>query len=131
MPIVETISQTILLKKSIEEKYSGGINQFKEDYKWGGSEVDGEDAELLGLSFMGEHLDDIPEVLVPDLDYVHVSRYNKRDTGLVSWLKFNYVYYWHKDSKSGGTHPYCIKLDPKVDEVLEWVTEQNGLKSIW
>lgn len=130
MPILEKLSQTILIKKSIDDKYGGGVVQFKKDYSWG-SESDSEDEEVLVFSFMNGHLDKIKDLTL-DIDYVHVSRYdNKTQYGVDNWLKFNHLYYWHKDSISASTHPDCTTLNLTMDDMLEKVNAQGGLKTIW
>ncbi len=51
MPIYCEMLQLVVPKKTLQEKYSGGLEKFKEVYSWGSS-LDHEDLELISKASM-------------------------------------------------------------------------------
>ena len=103
MPVYCDISQLVVAKKTLQEKYSGGVEAFKKRFNWEKGK-DREDAEL--LSFLSMHAASFE--ILPELgydaatntatDYVLIYRYQ----GLiwdVDWVETDKVFIWHKDCK--------------------------------
>ena len=122
------MKQTIILKSAITIKYNTDLDTFKQEFKWG-KEADGEDAQLIGFSFMNGHLE-LPKEFVLDVDYVHVSRYGTLSKDC-KWIRKNFAYYWHIDSVSEGSHKR-LREDFTLAEFQNWIKEDGGsLKDIW
>lgn len=103
VPVFCCISQVVVNKKALTERYDGGVEAFKKRFGFN-KERDREDTELLSLVSMDAAQFDILPELGYDAatntatDYVLVYRYQ----GLiwhVDWLKTDKVFIWHKDCK--------------------------------
>jgi hypothetical protein len=69
MPVYLHIFNLIIDKKAIIKKYSGGIEQFRIDYKIPQSEINQEDDELFSLGQMGTDEFDIESLINKGLNY--------------------------------------------------------------
>jgi len=103
LPVYCHISQLVVNKKALTEKYDGGVEAFKKRFGFN-KDRDREDTEL--LSFVS--LDAAQFQILPELgydratntatDYVLIYRYE----GLiwpVDWVKTDKVFIWHTDCK--------------------------------
>ena len=103
MPVFCCISQLVVNKKALLEKYDGGVEAFKKRFGFN-KERDREDTEL--LSFVS--MDAAQFQILPELgydratntatDYVLIYRYE----GLiwpVDWVETDKVFIWHKNCK--------------------------------
>ena len=102
MPIYIELANLIIPKKTLEEKYSGGLEAFRNDLK---NSTIQEDDELLSLSKMNDDEFDLEhllsngisydEALSSSKDFVIVLRYGGA-LWPVDWLTENQVFAWHK-----------------------------------
>ncbi|MBK7964045.1 MAG: hypothetical protein IPK10_01130 [Bacteroidetes bacterium] len=104
MPIYVDLANLIIEKKTILEKYQGGMEQFRQDYNFGEGSVNQEDDLLFSLAAMnvgdfqvellvakGLHFDSAAQC---STDFVVIERYgdfNWKYDGLVH----NNVFVWH------------------------------------
>ncbi len=137
MPIYCELFQLVIPKKVLEEKYSGGIDQFKLDHKWGKS-VDHEDNELVSIASM-ENAFPIPKGLHYDKenktskDFVIVARYGTPPLSWeVEWCKSNQAFIWHKDCKPSSFEKMMEVSNMTVDAIKESLESgEKLLKDIW
>jgi len=130
----------IIDKKAVNEKYTGGVEQFRIDYEIPLSEINQEDDELFSLGQMNADQFDIDSLKSKGLsfdndkqksdDFTIVYRYGELLWD-VKWLKHNSVFAWHLD-----TSPDLIsKMEgickmPVNDIMKEMDNGNNLLKAI-
>jgi hypothetical protein len=128
MPIYCENLQLVILKEKLIEKYQGGIEQFKIEFKWD-EKVDHEDQELISLVSMvnsfptpkGLHRDDKTMTLQ---DFVIVARYvNPALSWEVEWCDTNKVYILHKDCKLSSYYKAMELGNLSIDKIDELMTQ--------
>jgi len=140
MPVYLHIFNLIIDKKAVNEKYTGGVEQFRIDYEIPLSEINQEDDELFSLGQMNADQFDIDSLKSKGLsfdndkqksdDFTIVYRYGELLWD-VKWLKHNSVFAWHLD-----TSPDLIsKMEgickmPVNDIMKEMDNGNNLLKAI-
>jgi len=116
MPLFVRLSNLVLNKEILEEKYEGGLKQFKIDYSFGEYEYDQEDEELLCISKMNPDEHSLTMLIQRGLDFDSDKQFSK-DFAIVSryggshwkvdWIEDNVIFVWHKN------------CDPKLLEEAE------------
>jgi hypothetical protein len=105
MPVYIHIANIIVEKTKIEEKYEGGIKQFKEDYCIGEETFHQEDDELFSIVRQNLYYHDFHDLSNKGLHYDEVNDYSEdfvaahRFGGLMwktNWIDSNAVFAWHK-----------------------------------
>jgi hypothetical protein len=100
MPVYLYNFNLIIPKKTVSEKYTGGIEQFEMDYEIFTSDINTEDDELFSLAQMNIDGFDIEELVQNGLtydedkqrsdDFVIIYRYGD-DPWSVDWIQHNRV----------------------------------------
>jgi hypothetical protein len=107
MAVYLHIYNLILCKKAVEEKYIGGIEQFRIDYKMASSEINQEDDELFCLGQMNADEFDIDRLVNKGLSFEEAKQNSNDFTILdrygdffweVNWLQHNRVFAWHTET---------------------------------
>lgn len=109
MPVYMTIFSLIIRKNAIDQKYSGGLEQFREDYRLGVREVDQEDDELVKIGAMNDDELDIDTLVEKGLHFDEEQQYSDDFTILyrhgpdlfwkVPWLAQNGIFAWHIEAR--------------------------------
>lgn len=134
MPVYLHIFNLVIDKKSVIEKYQGGIDQFRLDYNIPFSEVNQEDDELFSLGQMNADQFDIDGLVSKGIQFDNESQ-TSNDFTIVyrygdlfwdaKWLKHNLVFAWHINASS--------ELQARVAEIsnmtMDYIVEQmeNGI----
>ncbi|MFZ1703997.1 MAG: hypothetical protein WAT79_06600 [Saprospiraceae bacterium] len=108
MPIYLDIFTLIVNKSAVTEKYHGGLEQFRQDFEFEGSEINYEDGQLFALGQMDPDGFDLAHLMSQGLhydekrqfsyDFTILYRYGGDDYWEVPWLENNTVFAWHKDA---------------------------------
>jgi hypothetical protein len=100
MPLYLNLVNLIVQKKSIVNKYQGGLSAFLKDSNWGNIEFDSQDDELLLFAAMNSDEFDFDFFekagFVGHEDYFVLTRYASEEK-LPDWLQQNNVFLWHSD----------------------------------
>jgi hypothetical protein len=103
MPISIFLANLVIPKKVIEEKYTGGIMQFRIDQKSDNLDYLQEDEDLFSLIAMNYGAFDVYELEKKGLnknDFVILLRHGAYCLWEVDWLEHNNVFCWHKMCKT-------------------------------
>lgn len=141
MAVYLHISNLIIHKKSLTEKYFGGIAQFKKDFGFSPSEINQEDGQLIELAQMNPDEFDIEKLLANGLsfnedlqfsnDFVLVYRYGDI-YWKVDWLEHNKVFAWHKNSNNMELERVNKISNMTMDEIVKLMENgENLLDAIW
>lgn len=130
MPVYLHIFNLVIDKKSVIEKYSGGVEQFRIDYDIPFSEINQEDDELFSLGQMDVEQFDIDRLVSSGLsfdkerqmsnDFTIIYRYGDIYWE-VNWLKNNRVFAWHIDVNS----ELKLKMDEISNMTLDYIIQQR------
>jgi hypothetical protein len=131
----------LCLKKSIEEKYKGGVEGFKKDFEFESSVTYQEDRSLFSIGHIDEDAFDINKLIRNGLSYdeegqfsidlVITYRYGE-NLWEVDWIRDNKVFAWHKSASE--------EEFKQVEEISEMPFNQweelmnlgkNPFQSIW
>ena len=136
MPIYLDLFSLIVNKKSVEEKYHGGINQFRVDYNIPASENNDEDQELFALGQMNPDEFDIDALMEKGLGY-DVAKNRSEDFTIasryapllweVNWLEENRVFAWHIHTNKTHKEKALQISDMFVEEILAEIEKGNIL----
>jgi len=69
MPVYLHIANLIISKKAVQEKYIGGLEKFREDYKIKTSEINQEDGQLFSLGQMNADEFEIEKLITNGLSF--------------------------------------------------------------
>ena len=122
MPVYLHTANLIVHKRSVEARYSGGIEQFRKDFDLSADGYDQEDGLLFCICRMNLDEFDIKALVSNGIQYDHLSGssadftlYGRLSgfTWQVTWLEDNTVFAWHKDDR-----PELIKRAKYVGEEM-------------
>lgn len=141
MAVYLHISNLIVHKKSIAERYIGGIAQFKKEFNFSPSEINQEDGQLISLAQINPDEFDIEKLLANGLrfdkdlqfsnDFVLVYRYGD-ESWKVDWLDHNKVFAWHKNSNSMELERVNKISNMTMDNIEKLMeNSENPLDAIW
>lgn len=141
MPTYINLSNLIVLKSVVQEKYPGGLEQFRSDYKIGTDIYFQEDNELFSVASMNPDEADIEELISKGLhfdeelqgsdDFTILSRYGgclwKTD-----WIVSNELFAWHKNANTSSVAK-AIDLGNKTMKELSdmFDRDENPFVTIW
>lgn len=115
MPLYLNLANLIVQKKSIVNKYQGGLSAFLKDSNWGNIEFDSQDDELILFAAMNPDEFDFDFFekagFIEHEDYFVLTRYAKEEK-LPDWLQQNAVFVWQSDCP-----PNQVKLVEKYSLV--------------
>jgi len=106
MPVFIDKASIIIEKITVENKYEGGIEQFKADYSFGEGKRHQEDNEIFMIAYMNLYDSNIWELVKCGLDFDKEKQISNDFAILyshggeswdVDWLENNGVFAWHKD----------------------------------
>ena len=136
MPVYLHIFNLIINKKAINEKYAGGVEQFRIDYEIPLSEINQEDDELFSLGQMNADQFDIDSLKSKGLsfdndkqksdDFTIVYRYGELFWD-VKWLKHNRVFAWHLDTSPDLISKMEGICKMHVDDIMKEMDNGNNL----
>ena len=141
MPIYLDLANLLFDKKRLEEKYHGGCQQFRLDWKVEQSAKHQEDDELICLVAMNIDAFDIQKLMDAGLafdteqqhsdDFVAISRYGGAHWS-TDWLHTNEVFAWHVKCKpKQKIRAIQIGEEMTMDEMQELADKgMNVLKTI-
>lgn len=100
MPLYLNLANLIVQKKSIVNKYQGGLSAFLKDSNWRNIEFDSQDDELILFAAMNPDEFDFEFFekagFIEHEDYFVLTRYASEEK-LPYWLQQNAVFVWHSD----------------------------------
>lgn len=136
MPVYLHIFNLVIDKKAINEKYAGGVEQFRIDYEISLSEINQEDDELFSLGQMNADQFDIDSLILKGLsydidnqkseDFTIVYRYGELFWN-VKWLKHNTVFAWHIDTSPDLISKMEGICEMTVDDIMKEMENGNNL----
>lgn len=138
MPVyIHTVS-LIVSKKSILEKYQGGLEAFKKDFKIDISDLHQEDQDLFCVARMDVDDYDIELLMERGMefdepnqfsnDYVYVYRYGGM-LWKVDWLIENQIFAWHPSTNSKELAMVEEVCNTNVDDLfIKW---EKPFQAIW
>jgi len=136
MPVYIFLSNLIITKKAVIEKYAGGLEQFRKDYKIPEWEVNHEDDELFSLSKMNADEFDIERLMSKGLsfdidaqkseDFTILNRYGG-EFWEVPWLENNRVFAWHTNTSSACKARMEEICNMTMDAIMEKNDKGNNL----
>jgi hypothetical protein len=136
MPVYLYNFNLIIPKKTVSEKYTGGIEQFEMDYEIFTSDINTEDDELFSLAQMNIDGFDIEELVQNGLtydednqrsdDFVIIYRYGD-DPWSVDWIKHNRVFAWHINANKKTIEKVHEICEMTMDEIVEQAEKGNNL----
>ena len=106
MPVYITLSNLIIKKEAIHQKYKGGLSQLKADFSYKDEENGQEDNMLINLRSMNADDHDIEKLMQGGLSFDEENQHSDdfvirpRYGGCLweaPWLDDNRVYAWHKE----------------------------------
>lgn len=141
MPVYLHNVNIIINKKAIDQKYSGGLTRFKQDFAFAASDAMQEDGQLMSIGQM--HLDqEVVERLIigglafdlsqPDqCEFVVLDRFGNA-TSTVDWLKHNSVFAWHIEASKSETERVYEISNLSMDALTEFIElGADPLQTIW
>jgi hypothetical protein len=136
MPVYLHIFNLVIDKKAIIQKYSGGIEQFRIDYKIPLSEINQEDDELFSLGQMNADQFDIDSLISKGLIY-DIDRHKSDDFTIiyrygesawdVNWLKHNSVFAWHVATSPDLKLKMDMICNMTMDDIIKQMEKGNNL----
>lgn len=136
MPIYIHPSNLVITKNTVNEKYTGGVRQFRQDFNIPSSEMHQENNELFSLSAMNADEFDIYFLISHGLhfdeaenrseDFVILNRYG----GFLwetDWLKHNGVFAWHIHTDEAVIKRVEEICEMSMDDILEAMERGNNL----
>ena len=120
MPVYIALSNLIIKKEAIHQKYQGGLSQYKEDFGYRDEENGQEDNMLIMDRKMNADEHKISKLMERGLSFDEEKQYSEDFVILVRhggclwdapWLDENGFYAWHKDDD-----PELIKEAIRVEE---------------
>ena len=106
MPIHLDLANLVFDKKKLDQKYTGGCVQFRDDWNTIENELHQEDDELISIGAMNVDDFEIDKLIERGLefdpdsqwsnDFVAISRYGG-EHWTTKWLKCNAVFAWHEN----------------------------------
>lgn len=124
MPVYIHVYNLIINKKAIQEKYEGGLEQFRIDYKISQTLYNQEDDELFSIGRMNADELNLDKLISKGLSYddtTHTSqdftiiyRYGGSEWD-VNWLEHDALFAWHIDTSE--------ELKAKVDSIGKMYAE--------
>lgn len=136
MPVYLHIFNLIIDKKSVIEKYHGGIEQFRLDYNIPSSEINQEDDELFSLGQMNADEFDIEGLVSKGIQYDKKNQ-TSNDFTIVyrygdmlweaKWLKNNKVFAWHINTSSELKARVAEISNMSMDYIVEQMENGNNL----
>ncbi|MDB4655519.1 hypothetical protein OAE48_01600 [Flavobacteriales bacterium] len=122
MPVYLHTANLILHKRAVEDRYSGGLEQFRKDFDLSVDSYNQEDDLLFCICRMNLDEFDIQALVSKGLQYDYLSGSSEDFTlygrlygftWQVAWLEDNTVFAWHKDDR-----PELIKRAKYVGEEM-------------
>jgi hypothetical protein len=141
MPTYIHLSNLIVTKEAIRNKYSGGIEQFRIDFDITGDNYHQEDALLFALAMMNSDEFNLDELIEKGLefneaenssrDFVIYNRYGGAEWQ-VEWLNDNGVFAWHILSDAAAVAMAEDLGNASMDRLMaEFHRGKNPFKTIW
>jgi hypothetical protein len=138
MPVYLHVFNLIVSKKTIAEKYLGGIEQFRLDYSLSTSEINQEDDDVFSLGQMNPDAYDIESLMKKGLDYDNETQQSSDFTILCRYddflwetnlVKHNRVFAWHIDSSKDLIQRVEEISNMPVQYIYEQMQKGNNLYS--
>ncbi len=136
MPIFLDIFNLIVDKKAVNEKYAGGIIQFRIDYNIPLSEINKEDDELFLLGQMNADQFDIDLLVSKGLSFDEVNQKSEDFTIVyrygnnfweVNWLEHNRVFAWHIDTNKELKIKVAAICEMSAEDICIQIEKGNNL----
>lgn len=137
MPVFIHLANLILQKKTVQEKYSGGMNQFCLDFLIDAEHYHQVDNELISLAGMNCDEFDLDIKRLTNFNY-NVKEHNSNDFVIISryggalwnvdWLQYNNSFAWHINANPEHIlKAEFINSEMTMDEISDELEKGNNL----